>query len=586
VRRLLSLAACLAVVAGGLGAGSSPSSRADPGPCALPSSSPLWIDYADATAPFWKTVFTKPGLVVATPGTGSVPTRLRAAGAATVYFNMKLAGRVGTPDAPADPATIGDAANKEFDVAVKSTGCTTPVIAENELFGATTPTPWSPGTTQYRADVLAFLTQLAARGAHPYLLIASPPYGGDTAGDWWRQVAQVSDIVREFFPSPPAVAAAGPIAGSRILRTQMRQATSAFTSMGVPASRLGLMLEFVSGKYGRNGLKPSTAWFEFVKLDFLAARQIAAELGLPTIWSWGWGTYTEKSPFDADKQAAACVYLWARSQSLCDGPAAAGAGFDTSLTEGQLTLPGGVFCTLGSEGVVANSTRAQLTAVTGDAEVAGSIALAWGATRAAATASGAAITAAERTVIADAFGGSRDAYLAALAKRHATRTLARAALATEVRRDQVEAGLDVPPASGRDESTFYDAFGATKARLVTTPAPVSWLGNRRRGVALAGVAPAAIFSLKTGRDATVQTADGTLTVKPLGSTLPLGAMPLSLARPAIAAAIVRLARADAYQAWLETQEEKLLTATTCAGDDVPAAAPVSLEDYLPFLALP
>jgi len=106
----------------------------------------------------------------------------------------------------------------------------------------------------------------------------------------------------------------------------MRQAMGAFTSMGIPAARLGLMLEFESGLYGRNGLKPASAWFDFVKLDALAARQVAGELGLPTVWSWGWATYTAKSPLDADKQAAACAYLWKRDQSLCDGPAIAGEG--------------------------------------------------------------------------------------------------------------------------------------------------------------------------------------------------------------------------------------------------------------------
>ncbi|HST26010.1 MAG TPA: hypothetical protein VLJ76_08460, partial [Gaiellaceae bacterium] len=347
------------------------SSRAVTWPCGLPASAPLWVDYADATVPFWKQVFARPGLVVATPpGTGALPTQVRAGGASTVYFDLKLGSRVGTPDAPADPSTIVNVANAEFDAAVKQTGCATPLIAENELAGATTQTPWSPGNAQYRADVLALLTQLAARGAHPYLLIPSPPYTGDTAGDWWRAVAQVSDIVREFFPSPPEVSASGPIVGSRTLRVQMRQAMGAFTSIGIPPARLGLMTEFESGIYGRDGLKPSSAWFDFVKLDALAARQVSQELGLPTIWSWGWATYTDKSPFDVDKQAAACVYLWARSQSLCDGPAAAGSGFDTSLTEGQLSLSGNVFCTLGSSGVIATATRAQLAAVTGDPETA------------------------------------------------------------------------------------------------------------------------------------------------------------------------------------------------------------------------
>ena len=230
--------------------------------------------------------------------------------------------------------------------------------------------------------MLALLTQLTARGAHTYLLISSPPYGGDTAGDWWRAVAKVSDIVREFFPSAPEVSTAGPIAGSRTLRNQMRQAMGAFTSIGVPASRLGLMLEFESGVYGRNGIKAASAWFDYVKLDALAARQIAGELGLPTIWSWGWATYTAKSAFDADKQAAACVYLWTRSQSLCDGPAAAGADFDPSLTLGQLSVPARVFCTLGAcRRHRLGHARAARPPSRGDAEAAASIALGWGATR-------------------------------------------------------------------------------------------------------------------------------------------------------------------------------------------------------------
>ena len=38
--------------------------------------------------------------------------------------------------------------------------------------------------------------------------------------------------------------------------------------------------------------------------------------------------------------------LWTRDSSLCDGPDAAGSGFDDSLTEGQIALPQGVQCSL------------------------------------------------------------------------------------------------------------------------------------------------------------------------------------------------------------------------------------------------
>jgi hypothetical protein len=561
-------------------------SRAISWPCGLPSSSPLWVDYTDATVPFWKQVFARPGLVMATPpGTGTLPTQLRAGGAQTVYFDLKLASRVGTPDAPADPATIVDVANKEFDAAVKQTGCQTPLIAENELFGATTQTPWSSGNARYRANVLALLTQLTARGAHTYLLISSPPFGGDTAGDWWRAVAKVSDIVREFFPSAPEVVAAGPITGSRTLRNQMRQAMGAFTSIGVPASRLGLMLEFESGIYGRNGIKSNADWFDYVKLDALAAREMAGELGLPTIWSWGWATYTEKSAYDAAKQAAACVYLWTRSQSLCNGPAAAGAGFDASLTVGQLSVPARVFCTLGASGVIATATLAQLASVTGDADAAGSIALGWGATRSAAEVTGAQTDAAEKAVIDASFGGSRAAYLAALVKRHANRGLARAALAAQLRRDAVEAGLAIPPVSAASVSAFYGSYGSVDARLVKTKAPVAWLGGRTRGIALQGFAPPRVFSLPRGRSGSVPSPAGAVSVQPLDGALPLGAVPLAAARPAIVAALKSLAKDDAYQTWLLAQEQKVLSVAICAGDDVPSAVPIALEEYLPFLAL-
>ena len=197
MKRLAVVMLCLFSAVAAFASGSS---RAVSRPCGLPAASPLWVDYTDATVPFWKQVFARPGLVMATPpGTGSLPTQLRAGGASTILFDLKLASRVGT--------TV-DVANREFDAAVKQTGCQTPLIAENELFGSGTQTPWSPGNAQYRANVLALLTQLTARGAHTYLLISSPPFGGDTAGDWWRAVAKVSDIVREFFPSAPEVTTA------------------------------------------------------------------------------------------------------------------------------------------------------------------------------------------------------------------------------------------------------------------------------------------------------------------------------------------------------------------------------------------
>ena len=146
---------------------------AAPNPCGIPSYSTLWVDYADSSVDFWQTLFARPGIIGATTNTGS---QLRAAGALNVYWDMYLNNRVGQPSAPADPATIVAKANKLFDFAVGATGCATPWIAENELFGSGLVTPWSTTNTQYRANVLLYLQTLASRGARPFLLHPDP-YG-------------------------------------------------------------------------------------------------------------------------------------------------------------------------------------------------------------------------------------------------------------------------------------------------------------------------------------------------------------------------------------------------------------------------
>jgi hypothetical protein len=114
---------------------------------------------------------------------------------------------------------------------------------------------------------------------------------------------------------------------------------------------------------------------------------------------------------------------------------------------------------------------------------------------------------------------------------------------------------------------------------------VAWLGGRTRGIAIAGFAPASVLRLPTGSTRLLQTAAGTVQVRALEPPLPLAAVPLSTARPAIAAALTQLAKDDAYQVWLQAQETKLLSTTICLADDVPTATPLELTAYLPFLAL-
>ena len=66
--------------------------------------------------------------------------------------------------------------------------------------------------------------------------------------------------------------------------------------------------------------KPRSRWFDVSKWQAFAARQVARELRLSHVWSWGWAQRDERSR-DPDKTYAACVWLWARDPGLCDAPA-------------------------------------------------------------------------------------------------------------------------------------------------------------------------------------------------------------------------------------------------------------------------
>ena len=242
----------------------------------------------------------------------------------------------------------------------------------------------------------------------------------------------------------------------------MRSIVRRFVAAGVPRERLGFMMGFhvALGTGGREGLAPSEEWFRVVKWEALTARQIAIEERIPTIWSWGWGTFGPPS-VDPDKPAAACVYLWARDRTLCDGPAAAGPAFNASLIEGQLVLPNAVHCTFAG-GAVRRASVASLQRLTRDRHAAVTALFARAVLAKSIRVSRAEVLAAERTVIARAFGGSRAAYLTAIKKRRATVEIARGILGDELRRRKVAAR-----ASREGKTTLVWAADVTSAAADT-----------------------------------------------------------------------------------------------------------------------
>jgi hypothetical protein len=552
--------------------------------CGLPDSKPLWIEYSEGSVGFRQAIFGKPGIIAATSGS-AVPAALRGAGVQTVYWWMKLGALVGTTTAPADPATIVPAAQKLFDQAVASTTCATPLIALNELNGASTTTPWTTTNSQYRNNVLELMRQLSSRGARPFLLVNSAPYTGGEAADWWRQAAQAGDLVPEVYFNAPAVMKQGVILGSRRMRMALRSAVAAYTAIGIPVAKIGFVLGFQSGPGagGREGLQPSSTWFEFTKLYTLAAKRVAAEFGIATVWSWGWGTFNVAGA-DPDKQAAACVYLWTRDPNLCNGPSAAGNGFVDSLSEGQIDLPQGVQCALDAK-TMRQSDLSRLAAVTHDRDVAYTILFDRLVASGLARVSPDAVRQAEQAIVDGSFGGSRPAFNGALAKGGANIYVARAAIADELLRVQVEASIAVPGSTEPQIQAFYATYSDTLVRPFKVTPAAPWLGNRTSGFVLAVAAPGALFRLPSAVASPFTTGLGSYTVTPLDQALPLGAIPVDQARPAIRTALRSFARTQAYEDAARKRAESALNRTICLRDDLPNPAVVSVSTYLPFLSL-
>ena len=559
-----------------------PSGRPNAAGCGLPATSPLWVDYAGHDAP----ITPKPGMVLAVSSGTTVPEQMRQAGAATIFFDLHLNDRIGTPSAPADPSTIKSKAAKEFAFAQQVTGCATPLIAENELFGAQTPTPWSATNAQYRANVLSLVQALDALGATVGITIANPPYTGGDAAEWWRQAAQAAILIRQVYftaPGPKGLNAMGPVLASRAMRRGMRGLVAHFAQIGIPASRVALELQFQSapGQGGRQGLEPKNAWLEIVKLEALAARQVAAETHIEGIWSWGWPAFSAAGA-DPDKPAAACVYLWTRDQSLCDGPALAGPGFDTSLTEGQIILPAGVRCSLGTQ-TIRKADVGRAAALTGDLDSAASAMLERAVLRAAEPIDPATVLSAERAIVRDRFGDSVPAYRAALLAAHVTLADARAIIADRLGRERVEERFQPRPPSAANIAAFLSTYAGTLVRLVQVSPRAPWLGDLDRGLAVETLAPIQVFRLGTNRTATLDTIDGRFVVRTLAAPLPVLALPRAQAVGVAKSVLDRFARDDVFQSWLQGRENTLLASAVCARDQVPTEADVDLSVWVPFL---
>jgi hypothetical protein len=190
-----------------------------------------------------------------------------------------------------------------------------------------------------------------------------------------------------------------------------------------------------------------------------------------------------------------------------------------------------------------------------------------------------------QAIVDGVFGGSRSAYNSALAQAGANTFVARAAVADELLRAQIEGSLAVPAPSESALQLFYATYPDTLIRSFRVQPAAPWLGNRTAGFALATSAPAALFRLPSAVASPFTTGLGSYSVTPLDGALPLGAVPYADARNAIRTALVSFVRTQAYEDGARKRAESALNRTICLRDDLPSPALVSVSTYLPFLAL-
>jgi len=551
--------------------------------CGLPDAQPVWLDFADSSVSFWRERFARPGVVVATGGP-ELAAEARAAGAATVHWDMYLRKRVGTPSDPADAAVIDQRADKLFDYAVSVSGCEQPLIALNELWGASLPTPLTPTAEQYRANVLRFVSRLAARGGRPALLVSSAPFTGGDAAAWWKSIAGVSDLVLENYANANLIWRDGVVDGSRRLRIRYRQSAARLLALGIPPSRIGIMIGFQTGPGtgGREGLAPRSRWFSVAKWQALAVREVARELRLAHLWSWGWAQRNERSN-DPDKTYAACVWLWTRDPGLCNAPDVLGRELDADTKTGQLNLPSGIRCMYGATPLTASSVAA-LAKVTRDRELALTALVVRAIERERAHLTETDALAVESRIVGSRFGGSEAAYRAALAEAGASLSVGRGIIGDELRARDVFDRLAVSNSSAGDIARFRATYAPVLARrLVVSPAP-SWLRGGS-GLVLATSAPESVFRIATAQRMTIRTAEGVFVVKAVDDAEPLGAYGYDVARPAIVDALRSERRAEAYADWTIRMQKAAESRLVCERDRLPELGVVTLSTYAPFLSL-
>jgi hypothetical protein len=283
----------------------------------------VWVDYAAYA------VYNTPvENVLAQPGTllGVQNPKWRdsyqAKGADTVGWYMRLLSIVGTVNDPKPRSQVLAKVPHLAQLARDMTSCTTPWLTLNEMQAVQIDEPASYNQRRFRANVLTLAKALDNRGVRVLLLMPRIPLDNTRYRAYWRELSRHADLVYEAYTwSTLTVNRLGDAAARAYMRGKWTDAMRRLKRFVVSMNRAGIVIPYWSrparSPTGREHLSDAR-WFRAVRLRTLAVKDVAGNMGLGTVWSWGWQTNPKVGEVDPDKPRAACYYLQARDPSLCD----------------------------------------------------------------------------------------------------------------------------------------------------------------------------------------------------------------------------------------------------------------------------
>ena len=433
-----------------------------------------------------------------------------------------------------------------------------------------------------RERARAAASSCKALGATPAITIANPPYTGGEAADWWRQAAQAAILIRQVYftsPGPIGLSQARARAGQPCDAQGHARARRALRRDRDPGrARRARVAVPVGARPGRPaGAEADSRRGSSSSSSRLSPRSRSPPTRRSKASGRGAGRVSRsQETIRTSPPRRACI-SGRDDPKFCDAPTVAGVAFDQSLTEGQIALPPGTRCTLGTARI-AKADVGRTAALTGDLGSAATALLERVVLRADEP-----VDPCDRARVGTCDRSrpvrrQRRALPRGARPRRASRSAdARAIIADRLARDRVKERFRPKPATARQVSDFVSTYASTNVRLVSVDAPAPWLGRRPARIRGRDDRPRAGVLAPARRDAGRSTRSTAASRFVRSARLcRVYALAPARARDVARAVLGRFAKDDVYQHWLRARQTALLGDAVCARDDVPAAGDVDL----------